>query len=156
MDTKLSNNFWLSEFQKSNIATRLGIDNTVPIEYIPKLMDLCRNVLQPCRDHFKSAVRVSSGFRSKALNDAIQGSYESQHSKGEAADFEIPGVSNYLLAKYIQDNLEFDQLILEFHNLDDPYSGWVHCSYKEGANRKEVLRAYKNSSGKTKYERITL
>ena len=78
---------------------------------------------------------------------------KSQHAKGQAADFEIFGIANADLAKYIINNLDFDQLILEFHNPEEPNSGWIHCSYKNAEeNRKQVLRAYRNDDGKTVYE----
>ena len=75
----------------------------------------------------------------------------SQHAKGEAADFEIFGVSNKELADYIHEHLEYDQLILEYWKESDPNSGWVHCSYSENNNRKQYLKAFK-IDGSTKYE----
>ena len=82
---------------------------------------------------------ISSGYRSEELCEAIGSSKNSQHAKGEAADFEMFGVDNKELAKYIKNNLVFDQLILEFYNPDDPSSGWVHCSYSKEENRKQSL-----------------
>ena len=74
-------------------------------------------------------------------------SSKSQHTKGEAADIEIPGVSNKELAEYIRDNLGFDQLILEFYNGVDPQSGWVHVSYvDDNSNRKQTLTINKNGT----------
>jgi hypothetical protein len=64
----------------------------------------------------------------------------SQHTLGQAADFEVPGISNMELAQWIIDNLDYDQLILEFYDDVDPRSGWVHCSYVENPNRKKALR----------------
>ena len=67
--------------------------------------------------------------------------------------FESYSISNPDLAKWIQDNLDFDQLILEFYDGVDPNSGWIHCSYKrDGSNRKDVLTALKQK-GKVKYEK---
>ena len=155
---KLTKNFWLQEFTKSNTATRLGIDNTPDAEVIDNLKNLCENVLQPVRDHFEEVVSVSSGYRSKALNKAVGGSITSDHVKGFAADFEIYGIDNYKVAKYIQDNLEFDQLILEYYVDGNINSGWLHCSYVGGkgrVNRKQVLKAYKKN-GKTVYEPVKL
>ena len=85
------------------------------------------------------------------LNKAIGGSERSQHCKGEAVDIEVPGTSNYEVAKYIRDNLDFDQLILEFYTPGIPDSGWVHVSYKSEGNRKQVLTALKED-GKTVYK----
>jgi hypothetical protein len=98
-------------------------------------------------------VSVSSGYRSPELCVAIGSSINSQHAKGQAADFEIFGLSNADLCKWISENLEFDQLILEYHNIGEPNSGWIHCSYRaDGENRKQILRAYRDEAGKTKYE----
>jgi hypothetical protein len=85
--------------------------------------------LQPVRDHFGMAVVISSGYRCPLLNKEVSKSQNSQHLYGLAADFEIPGVSNRDIALWIQQNLVYDQLILEFHDPKDPNSGWVHCSY---------------------------
>ena len=77
--------------------------------------------------------------------EAIGSSKTSQHAKGQAADFEIHGISNAELCKWISEHCDWDQMILEFHNIDEPNSGWVHCSYRsDGENRKQILRAYKN------------
>ena len=111
-------------------------------------------MLQPVRDHFAKVVSISSGYRSPDLCEAIGSSKNSQHAKGQAADFEIHGTSNAELCKWISENCDFDQMILEFHNIDEPNSGWVHCSYRSDGedNRKQILRAYKNDSNKTCYE----
>jgi len=148
---KLSKNFRLYEFLKSQTATRLGIDNTPDIGVIIKLTALSNMVLQPIRDHYGRSVRINSGFRSYKLNEAIGGSAKSQHCKGEAADIEIDGLSNFELAQWIIDNLEFDQLILEGYDGSSPNSGWVHVSFKnDGTNRRKVMTAvFKN--GKASY-----
>ena len=150
---KLTNNFSLLELTKSQTAERKGIDNTPSPEHQENLKSLCTSILQPVRDHFSRVVSVSSGYRSEALCLAIGSKTTSQHAKGEAADFEIFGVSNKELADYIHENLEYDQLILEYWKESDPNSGWVHCSYSEGNNRRQYLRAYKED-GKTKYEQV--
>jgi hypothetical protein len=112
------------------------------------------HVLQPIRDHFSQVVTVSSAYRSPELCTAIGSKITSQHAKGQAADFEIFGVSNKELADYINENLDYDQLILEYWTEADPNSGWVHCSYSEGNNRNQYLKAYKDDNNKTKYEPI--
>ena len=149
---KLSNNFSLKELTASQTADRKGINNNPNEDQIEKLKLLCEKVLQPIRDHYGKVVTVSSGYRSVELCEAIGSSKNSQHAKAEAADFEIFGLSNAELCKWIADNLEFDQMILEYHKLDEPNSGWIHCSYKAEDNRKQILRAYRNESGKTCYE----
>lgn len=81
------------------------------------------------RDHFAKPVTVSSGYRSPKVNAKAGGASTSQHVRGQAADMEIPGVSNYEVALWISKNLDFDQLILEFYTPGEPNSGWVHVSY---------------------------
>jgi len=150
---KLSKNFSLSELTKSQTAERKGIDNTPSAEHQENLKLLCAAILQPVRDHFSKVVTISSGYRSPELCTAIGSKITSQHAKGQAADFEIFGVSNKALADYIDETLHYDQLILEYWKESDPNSGWVHCSFSEGNNRKQYLRAYKED-GKTKYEPV--
>ena len=149
----LTKNFSISELTKSQTAERKGIDNTPSPTHRENLKSLCTSILQPIRDHFGRVVSVSSGYRSVELCVAIGSSTGSQHAKGEAADFEIFGISNKELADYINENLDYDQLILEYWKEEDPNSGWVHCSYKSDGNRKQYLRAYKEN-GSTKYEPI--
>ena len=151
---KLTENFSLNELTKSQTAERKGIDNTPSAEHQDNLKSLCEMILQPIRDHFGQVVSVSSGYRSPELCVAIGSSTQSQHAKGQASDFEIFGVSNKELADYIDQNLDYDQLILEYwKGEDEPNSGWVHCSFNTQGNRKQYLRAYKEN-GSTKYEPI--
>ena len=150
---QLSKNFSLKELTASQTADRHGISNNPSEDHMDNLKKLCDNVLQKVRDHYGKVVSVSSGYRSPELCVKIGSSMKSQHAKGQAADFEIFGLPNAELAKYIIDNIDFDQLILEFHNPEEPNSGWIHCSYKNPEeNRKQVLRAYRNDDGKTVYE----
>ena len=146
---RLSENFSLNEFTKSDTAVRKGINNTPNETHLENMKSLCENVLQKVRTHFGKSVRITSGYRSPELCEAIGSSKTSQHAKGQAADFEITGIDNKVLAEYIIDNLDFDQIILEFYTDGDPNSGWVHCSYKDD-NRKQVLRASR-VDGKTRY-----
>ena len=150
---KLSENFSLVELTKSQTAERKGIHNyPTPLHQV-NLRSLCTNVLQPVRDHFNRVVSVSSGYRSEALCIAIGSKISSQHAKGQAADFEIYGLSNNELAIWINENLEYDQLILEYWKKEDPNAGWIHCSFDDRVNRKQYLKAYKEN-GSTKYEQI--
>lgn len=135
---RLSANFTLRELTRSTTASRQGIDNNPSDFEIHKLTDLCVAVLQPVRDHF-GVVTVNSGYRSPLLNVAIGGSTSSQHMKGEAADIEV-GADNLVLAHWIADNLDYDQLISECYVPGEPASGWVHVSFRsDGKNRKENL-----------------
>ncbi len=137
---QLSGHFSLSELTKSQTAIRKGIDNKPTLEHIENLTELCVQILEPTRRNFGKPMVITSGYRSEELCEAIGSkSKNSQHAKGEAADFEMFGVDNKELAKYIKNNLVFDQLILEFYNPDDPSSGWVHCSYSKEENRKQSL-----------------
>ena len=136
---KLSGHFSLAELTKSQTATRKGIDNKPTLEHIENLTELCVQILEPTRRNFGKPMVISSGYRSEELCEAIGSSKNSQHAKGQAADFEMFGIDNKELAKYIKNNLVFDQLILEFYNPDDPSSGWVHCSYSKEENRKQSL-----------------
>jgi len=152
---KLSPNFDLNEFTKSDFAIRNNIDNTPSAEGIKKLELLCVYVLEAIRDKFQKPIKINSGYRGTALNKAIGGSESSQHCKCEAADIEIMGINNKMLAQWIMLNLDFDQLILEFYNEKemDPNSGWVHVSYAScQKNRHSILTAYKNEQGHTKYK----
>jgi zinc D-Ala-D-Ala carboxypeptidase len=136
---KLSGHFSLAELTKSQTATRKGIDNKPTLEHIENLTELCVQILEPTRRNFGKPMVITSGYRSEELCEAIGSKSTSQHAKGEAADFEMFGIDNKELAKYIKNNLVFDQLILEFYNPDDPSSGWVHCSYSKEENRKQSL-----------------
>ena len=147
----LTENFSLEELTKSQTAVRKGIDNTPSPEHEDNLKMLCTHVLQPIRNHFGKVVTISSGYRSPELCTAIGSKITSQHAKGEAADFEIFGVSNRELADYINKNIRYDQLILEYWKPSDPNSGWVHCSYSPRENRKQYLKAYKDENNTTKY-----
>ena len=136
---QLSKHFSLSEMEKSQTAVRKGISNKAGSGEIKNLTDLCYEVLEPVRIKFDKPVIITSGYRSPELCEAIGSKATSQHAKGQAVDFEIAGISNLQVALWIQNNCDFDQLILEFWKEGEPNSGWVHCSFKEGSNRKQVL-----------------
>ena len=140
---RLSKHFTLEEMCKSQTAVRKGIDNTPGSGEVKNLENVCYEILEPVRNKFDKPVTITSGYRSEALCEAIGSKKTSQHAKGQAADFEVPGISNMELAKWIQENLEFDQLILECFTGGN--SGWVHCSYVHEP-RKEVL-TYDKANG---------
>ena len=146
---KLSKNFTLSEFTKSQTALRKGLDNSMPEEHLEAAKLLAEHVLQPVRDHF-GITSINSGYRGEALNKAVGGSAKSQHCKGQAADIEVPGVSTFEVAKWIERHTDFDQVILEFYTPGIPDSGWVHVTYNTEGNRKKSLTASK-VGGKTHY-----
>ena len=148
---RLSKNFTLNELTKSQTAVRFGIDNTPTEEHLQNLKILVNQFLQPLRDAKGLPIRVTSCYRAPKLNKKVGSSSKSQHQKGEAVDFEITGFSNLELASWIEENMEFDQLILEFYDASTPNSGWIHSSYVGEKNRKQVLTAIRLDNGKTKY-----
>ena len=146
----LTANFTLAEMVKSETALRHNMDNTPGETEIENLKQLCEQVLQPVREHFKTGVKVNSGFRHPEVNAKVGGSKTSDHCKGQAADIEIPGIPNADLAIWIMDNLQYTQLILEFYTPGVPDSGWVHVSYDPANLKKQNLTAVKKD-GKTVY-----
>ena len=147
---RLSKNFALSEMVKSATAERLNVDNSPSDIHLVNLTHLAIHILQPVRDEF-GVITINSGYRSPSLNAKVGGSKTSQHCNGQAADFESFSTPNPVLAKWIANNLEFDQLILEFYDGVNPNSGWVHCSYNLMGNRKKILTALK-TGGKVVYK----
>ena len=143
-DIQLSENFWLSEFLKSQTAERHKIDNFPSEQYVvDNLKSIAQNVLQPLRWAYDKPIAVSSGYRCLELNRRIVSKYNSQHIFGYAADFEIWGVPNLEVAEFIRDELHFDQVILEFWTGGN--SGWIHCSYvNDVKNRHNSLTINKN------------
>lgn len=135
----ISANLSLAECVTSQTAERKKIDNTPSAVVICSLRLVAEKVFQPLRKHFGKPIRVSSGYRSPALNRSIGGSVTSQHVKGEALDLQgTNGVTNAQIYNYIKSNLDFDQLIWEYGTDKEP--AWVHVSYKAKGNRKQILR----------------
>mgnify|MGYP005662780395 len=151
---KLTANITLDELTKSQTAERKGINNNPNPKQIENLKALATNILQPVRSHYDKPLIISSGFRCAQLCVEIGSSVNSQHvadDNAAAADFEIPGVDNRELAKWIRNELDFDQLILEFYRDNEPTSGWIHCSYSTDHNRNQSLRAMRED-GKVIYK----
>jgi zinc D-Ala-D-Ala carboxypeptidase len=146
---KLSANFSLNEFRNSVSAIRAGIDNEPTKEHIRNIQLLVKFVLQPLREALESPIKITSGYRSEALNKLIKGSKRSQHCKGQAGDiqFRVDGVmkNKIIWDKILELKLPFDQMINEFDFC------WIHISYNHESNRGQLLEAYKES-GKTKYK----
>lgn len=139
----LSEHFTLAEMT----VTNQRFDNTPNAAEIANLNLLCAHILEPVRAHFGRPVRINSAFRSARVNSAVGSKPGSQHRTGEAADMEIAGISNADLARWIRDNLDFDQLILEAYRPGVAGSGWVHCSWRAGGNRKQCLTMTMGSHG---------
>ncbi|MDD7632279.1 MAG: D-Ala-D-Ala carboxypeptidase family metallohydrolase [Parabacteroides sp.] len=125
----LSEHFKLTEFERSDVARQLQIDNRVPAELIPSLRTLCREVLEPLRQHVGKPIRINSGYRCPALNgsEQVQGQTNSQHLKGEAADIRLDSVAEGRdWFKWLMDNTNVDQLIWERKGS----TCWIHVSCK--------------------------
>ena len=154
---RLTRNFTLQEFTRSNTALRLGLSNKPTKEGIIKLR-LLAAFLQTIRDRL-GALRITSGYRSPALSQAIGSSANSQHCRYEAVDLQFVKsgkMDNLKIYQTIVDlDLDFDQIILEFGDsteYNDPMRpAWIHLSWKVSDNRRQVLVAYKNENNKTKY-----
>jgi zinc D-Ala-D-Ala carboxypeptidase len=142
INAKLSEHFT----EKEMTFTQVRKPNVLTPEARARLKLLCEKVLEPIREHFKLPVKINSAYRAPEVNKAVGGAKNSQHMLGEAADIEILGVDNLVLAHWIANNLEFDQVISEFYVPGDPTAGWVHVSFREGNNRKQTLTV---SGGKT-------
>ena len=135
----------------SNTALRLGIDNTPNDEQLANMELVAEEVFEPLRLWIGGPIKINSFFRSPNLNTAIGGSKTSQHCKGQAIDIDdtFGKATNAEMYHFIKDNLDFDQMIWEFGDNDNP--AWVHISYVSAQkNRNRCLKAYKEK-GKTKY-----
>ena len=127
-------NFTIKELVHSDNAIKAGIDNTPNIEQVDNLLNLIFYCLQPIRDKLKKPVIITSGYRNYQVNFLAGGTLNSQHTKGEAAAFKVPGMSFTQVVNFIVNSgVEFDQLINEKNQ-------WVHISYRKGNNRKQVLK----------------
>jgi hypothetical protein len=150
---KLSEHLDLSEVTRSETAKRKGISNMPTEAHIANFKLLAEKVFEPIRTHFRCPIIISSGYRSEALNREVGGSSTSDHCSGQAIDIDMDGtpngVTNRMVFDYIKDNLDFNQLIFEFGDKENP--DWVHVSYSASGNqRKQILRASR-VNGKTTY-----
>ena len=147
MTNKISKHISYHEGTYSRTGERLDLDNTPNEEQLKCMKEVAENLFEPLREWVGGPIKINSFFRGEPVNTAIGGSKKSQHCFGEAADIEVPCLSNRDLAEWIKNNLSFDQLILEFYNGKDPRSGWVHVSYKSKEdNRKQVLTINKQGT----------
>lgn len=142
---RISKNFTLEEMEHSSIASRYGLDNTIPDE-LQVNIKLVAEALQVIRDYYNRPIRISSGYRSEEVNRKANGSSNSGHLRALAVDFTVDGVSNLMVCRKTVDLVpHFDQIIYEFGE-----TGWVHLGLSLGAPRNERLSA-KSVSGKTIY-----
>ena len=132
-------------------ATRLGIDNTPEDDQLHFMEIIAEKVFEPLREWVGGPIKINSFYRCPELNKAIGGSTTSQHCKGQAIDIDdtFGKATNAEMFNFIKENLDFDQMIWEFGDDDNP--DWVHISYvSEEKNRNRCLKAYRKD-GKTKY-----
>lgn len=139
---------------RSNTALRLGIENTPGAEQLEKMEIVAKEVFEPLREWVGGPIKVNSFFRGEKLNKAVGGSTKSQHMSGQAMDIDdgFGHRSNADMYSFIKENLNFDQMIWEFG--DDENPDWVHVSFvSKEENRNRCLKAYKEK-GRTKYKVI--
>lgn len=147
----ISKHISYNEAVRSNTAKRKGIRNNPTPEVLKNMKRLAEAVFEPIRNHFNVPIRINSFYRSKVLNKAIGGSKTSQHCKGQAIDIDdtYGGFKNMDVVYWVKDNLNFDQMIIEYPIKGAPQ--WVHISYvSEFQNRKRILVA-KRVKGRTQY-----
>jgi len=152
---KISDHITYAEAIHSNTAKRRGIDNTPSEIQVLSMKLLADKIFEPLRKFVGGPIKVNSFFRSVALNEAIGGVASSQHCKGQAIDIDdVYGrKTNAEMYKWIQENLDYDQMIWEFGT--DTQPNWIHVSYiSKEENRNKCLKAYKEH-GKTKYKVIS-
>lgn len=150
----ISKHISYKEATRSNTAKRLGITNLPNRYQLSNMEVVAEAVFEPLRKWVGGPIRINSFFRCEDLNRAIGGSSRSQHCQGRAMDLDdVHGhKTNAEMFRYIKENLNFDQLIWEFGDEENP--DWIHVSYvSEDQNRKRCLKALK-FNGKTKYELI--
>jgi zinc D-Ala-D-Ala carboxypeptidase len=135
----------------STTAMRRGIDNNPNNDQLSNMELIAEEVFEPLRSWVGGPIKINSFFRSPELNKAIGGSSKSQHCQGQAIDLDdtFGRATNAEMYHFIKEHLNFDQMIWEFGDDDNP--NWVHVSYvSEDENRNRCLKAYKDK-GKTKY-----
>tara|TARA_R110002073_G_scaffold2716_5_gene17548 strand:- start:4229 stop:4693 length:465 start_codon:yes stop_codon:yes gene_type:complete len=154
MSDRISEHVSLKEGIKSHTATRLNIDNVPRDLDLINMTTIAKKVFEPLREWVGGPIAINSFYRSPKLNSAIGGSTSSQHCIGCAFDIDdkYGYKTNAEMFEYIKCNLDFDQMIWEFG--DDNNPDWIHVSYiSEDANRRRILKAYK-ANGKTNYKII--
>lgn len=137
---KVSSHFTLYEATRSSTATRRSIRNVPSAAEIKQIEQVAIHILEPPRVHYKRSITPSSWFRCLVLNRAVGSEDSSQHPLAQAVDFEISGIDNLELAHWMEHNVDFDQLIMEFYDSNDPAGGWIHGSYvSKDSNRHEII-----------------
>jgi len=156
---RISDNITFKEATKSRKGISLGLENLPDEQQLANMKAVAEYVFQPMREHFDLPVGISSFFRSPEVNKAVDGAKHSYHMKGCAIDMDADiydkqfedgcDFTNKMIFDYIAEHLEYDTIIWEFGDADNP--GWVHVTYVEGNNRRRKLRAYRDSAGNAQY-----
>ena len=149
---RISKHITYKEATYSATAKRLHLDNTPDEDTLYEMAKIAHNIFEPLRLYVGGAIKINSFYRSKEVNKAVGGSTKSQHCKGQAIDIDdvFGHKTNAEMFEYIRENLDFDQMIWEFGDTDNP--NWVHVSYvSKKENRNRILRAIREN-GKTRYE----
>jgi hypothetical protein len=148
MNENISKHITYKEAVFSQTAIRKGIKNEPNKTQLAAMKKVAENIFEKLRAHFGKPIRISSFYRSIELNKAIGGSATSQHCLGQAIDIQAisgTGITNKDLFNYTVKFLDFDQIIWEFGNDDDPE--WVHISWVgNGKNRKKITRAIRSGN----------
>ncbi len=130
----------MDELTRSQLAERHNIRNVPSDAIISHLHRVAEFLLEPVRQQFGIPFSPTSGYRSLALNRLLGSKDTSQHIRGQAVDFIVPHYSPLEVAQWMERHIEFDQLILEYFDPENPHaSGWIHASLKPAGNRKQVL-----------------
>ena len=149
---RISKHISYKEAVHSATAKRRGIDNTPNEESLYAMNNVAEFIFEPLRLYVGGAIKINSFYRSKELNKAVGGSSKSQHCKGQAIDIDdvFGHKTNAEMFEYVREILDFDQMIWEFGDSNNP--SWLHISYvSKKENRNRVLRAVREN-GKTRYE----
>jgi len=148
---KISEHISYKEAVRSDTADRLNIINLPNESELDNMSTISEKIFEPLRSHVGGPIRINSFFRSVELNKAIGGSSTSQHCKGQAFDLDdsYGCMTNAKMYKFVKDNLDFDQMIWEFGDNENP--NWIHISYvSQEKNRNRCLKAWKEH-GRTRY-----
>ena len=147
----ISKHISYKEATHSNTALRRDLDNTPNDEQLKCMKEVAENLFEPLREWVGGPIKVNSFFRGEPVNTAIGGSKRSQHMKGQAIDIDdtFGYKTNAEMYHYIKDNLDFDQMIWEFGNDENP--NWVHISWVSHRTNRKKLTIAKKVNGRTKY-----
>lgn len=139
-DERLSPDFHLSEFLRSQTALRKGLNNAPDAAVLGAIRNFLAPGMQQVRDLINAPIHVSSGYRSPMVNAAVGGSRSSQHTQGLACDFTAPffGTPLQICRAIVASKITFDQLIYE--------GDWVHISFSAKPRRSVLTAVFAHGS----------